>query len=134
MIPDGKSKNMSNVKSEIDAKDLAKGAAGGKKEKAGKADAPAEEGGEKKPLSKKELNKLAKKEKKTGMKADTKVEGGDGKTDKANAGAAGAKKSAGVKAAKEMNYGSQNQEAAANFNFCESALSTNQFMNGNQLS
>lgn len=86
MIPDGKSKNMSNVKSSIDAKDLAKGdqeGAGGKKKKAGKggdkpaADAKAEEAGEKKPLSKKELNKLAKKEKKTGMKATNKAEGGD---------------------------------------------------------
>lgn len=101
MIPDGKSKNMSNVKSSIDAKDLAKGE---QKKKAGKADAPAEEGGEKKPLSKKELNKLAKKEKKSGMKAEGKKEVGD--APKASSGAAGAKKGTSVKAAAEMNYGS----------------------------
>jgi len=57
------------------------------------------------------------------MKVDNKVEGGA--PAKASAETTGAKKSSGVKAAKEMNYGSQNQEAAANFNFCESALSVN---------
>lgn len=77
-IPDGKQKNMSTITSAIDQKVLAKGKGGGKAGAAGKATPAAEEGadGEKK-LSKKELNKLKKKEGRATAIAAAKGGGGD---------------------------------------------------------
>jgi translation elongation factor EF-1beta len=70
-IPDGKSTNMSKIKSKLDQKEVNSGKVTDKQkaDAAAKEEAKAAEGGADKKLSKKELNKLKKKEGKSNAKA-----------------------------------------------------------------
>lgn len=72
MIPDGKAKSMSNVSSKIDAKESNKGKGEAKDSGKQKADQKLDDNGNV-ILSKKDLAKLAKKEKIAGIKAGTDV-------------------------------------------------------------
>lgn len=118
-IPDGKSKNMSKIQSKLDQKEVAGGKAGPKTDKKPEA-APA---GEEVKLSKKELNKLKKKENKANVKAGNKAEGEQIPQRGANKGAAQDLKT-------EADRGSKSQELSQLLNKYEALLSKNEFVAG----
>lgn len=137
LIPDGKTKSMSVIKSEIDPDKIAKGTGDGKKnEKKKGGDKAAATGGEdgEKKLSKKELNKLARKQKQQNAKEAAKGAGGEaGGSSKPGAASGTSSAKNEVKAAVEMNYGTIPKELSETLNFCEKALATNHYIHGDRL-
>ena len=138
-IPDGKSKNMSSIESKLDQKQVAGGKADkavdsskDKKKAGGKEDAAP---GEEAKLSKKELNKLKKKEQKATATAAAKS--GEPLPPKAKGGppaGAGAKtKSAAPKEAGPLVYGTMPSDLTSTLNRYESTLQKSNFLNGKQL-
>jgi hypothetical protein len=135
-IPDGKSKNMSVIESKLDQKQVV----GGKTDKAvddakaarklGGAEAPAD--GE--VMSKKDLNKLAKKEQVAAAKAAKAA--GEAPPPKAVKGLGGppAAKTAAPQADKALEYGTKTSDLTASLNAYESTLKKGQYINGAQLS
>ena len=118
---------MSTIESKLDQKQVAGGktdaaveAAKDKKKKGGEA-AP----GEEVKLSKKELNKLAKKEKKAGIKSGDVQPGVKGDTK--------GKKPATDAASKPLEYGTMDAKLSANLNTYETALKNGPWLNGAQL-
>lgn len=128
-IPDGKQSSMSkNIKGAIDQGELTKK----KEQKKGKggAAAPEEEDGEKK-LSKKELNKLKKKDNKAKAKGAAKEDGAGGKgADAAPSGGKAAK----VVASTNMTFNTIPTELSEALGFCEKVLAKKQFLYGDRLS
>jgi hypothetical protein len=128
-IPDGKQSNMSKITSKLDQKEVAGGknaqsvAEQKKSKKAAAAEKPVGEDGEVK-LSKKELNKLAAKQKRAAAKAGAPT---DGPTEAANKG--GAKKAPVAAAAKPAGSG-LSAEQLKRLGECEAALANQQFMAG----
>lgn len=131
-IPDGKSKNMSVIESKLDQKVVAGGKADTAVDKSKdkkKAGGPEAAPGEEAKLSKKELNKLKKKEQKGAATAAVKA--GEPLPPKTKGGPAGSKAPAKASEPGPLKYGTVPADLSASLFRYESTLRKSNFLNGN---